>query len=215
MKRAGGEAKPFACNGMALLTGLVLMAAISLLALVATSSMLLQTRMAANFRDIRQARWASVAAVLRGEAFVLGLEPNQRLPGCLTQCFTAPLDEVIHHSPELPAFPENQDNAWWQDWGIAANGARSRYLVEEIHYETSASLLAQPAAPALDGIGYYRVLGRGSGKGSASVAVSEAIVARPWPLQPLTGQEVVPNAPYCDAFSPWYDCGRVSWRQRR
>lgn len=216
----------FSSRGVALLAGLVLMTAISLLALVATSSMLLQIRMAANFRDVQQARVASFKAVLHGEAYLFGLRPDQRAPGCLEQCFFAPLDRVIHAAAELPAYPEYQDSAWWENEGIATvaktpahstgnQGNAPRYLIEEIHYQTAAGLSAPPTAPALDGIGYYRVLGRGTGNGPGAVAVSEAIVARPWAMESSTPPDLPGGTSFCGAFSPWYNCGRMAWRQRR
>jgi hypothetical protein len=70
-------------------------------------------------------------------------------------------------------------------------------------------------APPLDGIGYYRVLGRGSGKGPGAIVVSEAIVARPWSLETRADQEVSRDTSFCAPFSSWYDCGRMAWRQRR
>lgn len=231
MKTRRNSPPAFACQGMALLAGLVIMAAISLLALVATASMIQQIRMAANFSDRQQARLSATAAVLQGESFIFGLDHDQRLPGCTDQCFQAPLNHVIHYPAELTAFPEYQDSSWWSMWsteiGTDPLGGSStaeswnfgtqapRYLIEEIHFENASNLPELSGAEPLNGIAYYRVLGRGQGRGPAAVAVSEAIVARPWLDGPTTDSVTPVNAGFCAAFLPLYDCGRMAWRERR
>lgn len=218
-------------QGVALLAGLVMLAAISLLALVATASMILQLRMAGNFNDAQQANQAAAIAVLLGEAFVLGLEHDSRTPDCNTGCFIDPLNTVIRQPGDLPAFPEYEDSSWWRAWAAEAGidpitgipggdtwGLASeppRFLIEEIHFDSATGALPGPDQPPLAGVGYYRILGRGTGQGPAAIAVSEAIVARPW----LSDLSVEPgdreDNGFCEPFEPWYDCGRVAWRQRR
>jgi Tfp pilus assembly protein PilX len=207
------------------------MAAISLLALVATTSMLMQRHMAGNFSDSQQARQAATAAVSQGAAFLFNIDPGSRIRGCARDCFPAPLDTLIRQPDNLPARPEFEDGAWWHSWAAEAgidplSGNRvsgfwlfepepPRFLIEETYFVDMETVLPSEGAPAIDGIGYYRVLGRGTGRAPASVTVSEAIVAHPW-LREATGDSVAtPDGGNCASFRPWYDCGVMAWRERR
>src|SRR5262245_55827475 len=107
-------------HGVALLLGLILLVAICLLALVATSSMILQQRMAGNFSDTQNARQAAAWAVSQGEAYLFGVGQDQRAGGCTTRCFLPPSSSVILQPEDLPAFPEQQDLDWWKSWGRSA-----------------------------------------------------------------------------------------------
>ena len=218
-------------SGLALLMGLVIMAALALLALVATASMALQVRMASNFNDIQQARLGGVEAVRRGSQFLLGLRHDARLSDCTSDCFESPLAGLIHLAGYWPALPEHQSAAWWQAQAIeigidpltgeaGGNGwvfgnETPRYLIEEIHFAPADESLPVPGAPALEGVGYYRILGRATGQGPSAVAVSAAIVARPWLDLSAADPASFQAADFCADYRQWYDCGPVSWQQRR
>jgi Tfp pilus assembly protein PilX len=218
-------------QGVTLLTGLVLLAAISLLALVAASSMVLQLRMAGNFEDSRLALQNSAMAVALGEDFLYSVGQDGRIPDCQGTCFNSPLSTIIHQTTELPAFPEYEAESWWRSWGAVAGvaplsgvslensgvpGAEPpRFLIEEVHFDPTTGVPVSADAPLLDGIGYYRILGRGSGRGAAAIAVSESIVARPWKADALPGPGNGDVHAFCADYRPWYDCGRMAWRQRR
>lgn len=217
--------------GIALLAGLVLLAAISLLALVATTSMLLQQNMAGNFSDAQQARQGAAAAVARGQAVLFGIGPDGRLPDCTENCFPSPLDTVIRPASDLPVSPEYENDAWWDSWateagidpvtGSGVDGVWNfspeppRFLIEEIRFDAMVAAPVAAEAPDIDGIGYYRVLGRAVGRGPAAVAVSEAIIARPWLSATPAGPGTMDDSSFCTPFEPWYDCGLMAWRQRR
>ena len=226
-------------QGVTLLTGLVLLAAISLLALVATSSMLLQLRMAGNFEDSRLALQNSAMAVAEGERFLYSIRNDARSPACQANCFTPPLDTIIHAEKDIPVFAEYEDENWWRSWAVDAvldplSGAQvetapamgadaPRFLIEELYFDPLSSLHVAAGAPLLSGIAYYRILGRGCGKGASTVAVSESIIARPWKagVEFGSGPGSGPGSnsrdsrEFCAGFRPWYDCGRKAWRQRR
>lgn len=222
-------------QGVTLLTGLVLLAAISLLALVATSSMVLQLRMAGNFEDSRLALQNSALAVTAGERFLYSIRNDARSPNCQAKCFTSPLDTIIHAANDIPYFAEYEKESWWRSWAVdaafdplsgapvettPAMGADSpRFLIEEVYFDPLNSLPVATGAPLLSGIGYYRILGHGSGKGTATVAVSESIIARPWKAGAAPGSGPGSSSrdsyEFCVSFRPWYDCGRKAWRQRR
>jgi Tfp pilus assembly protein PilX len=201
-------------KGVALLAGLVLMTAISLLALVASNSMILQRSMASNFSDTQRAHQAAEAAISRGEALLLAIPHTSRSPRCQSNCYISPQGDVIYEQSELPAYPEHEDSAWWQDHAQVVDES-SRFLIEEIHYDATASEHAAVEAPLLDGIGFYRILGRGVGRGKTTVVVNESILARPW----LDGNQSEPGSgeasEFCANFASWFDCGSLSWRQRR
>ena len=218
-------------HGVTLLTGLVLLAAISLLALVAASSMVLQLRMAGNFEDSRLALQNSAAAVGLGEDFLYSIGHDGRSPHCQAKCFSSPLNSVIHQATDFPAFPEYETESWWRSWGANAgadplSGAPVEntgvldadppwFLIEEVYFDPLTDVPVAADAPRVNGIGYYRVLGRGSGRGAATVAVSESIIARPWEADALPGAGTRDAGAFCADYRPWYDCGRMAWRQRR
>jgi len=222
-------------QGVTLLTGLVLLAAISLLALVATNSMLLQLRMSANFEDSRLALQNSAVAVTEGERFLYSIRNDARSPDCQANCFTPPLDTIIHAAKDIPFFAEYENESWWHSWAVNAvfdplSGAPvettpamgadpPRFLIEEVYFDTLTSLPVATGVPPLSGIAYYRVLGRGCGRAASTVAVSESIIARPWKAGAESGSGPGSGSrdsrEFCAGFRPWYDCGRKAWRQRR
>jgi Tfp pilus assembly protein PilX len=217
--------------GIALLAGLVLLAAISLLALVATASMILQQNMSGNFTDSQHARQGAAVAVSQGHAVLFGIGPDGRAPDCIEHCFLSPLDTVIRQASEMPVSPEYEDATWWDSWATEAGvdpvtGGRvdgvwnfaaepPRFLIEEVRFDAMVAAPAAAEAPAIDGIGYYRVLGRAVGRGPAAVAVSEAIIARPWLSDTTPDPGTMADSSFCTPFEPWYDCGLMAWRQRR
>ena len=216
--------------GMALLAGLMILASISLLALVATASMATQYAMAGNFTDQQLADQSAREALFQGQQFLLGLDPSSRSADCLEDCFEAPLSGIIHAAMDLPDFPEFEPTLWWEAWGLDARtdpltGATvnhpwnstpepPRYLLEELFFDSNPELQAGEEAPAVEGVAYYRILGRGTGRGPAAATVEEIILARPWPT-PAEGDGDLSAADFCAAFSQWYPCGPMVGRQRR
>jgi Tfp pilus assembly protein PilX len=221
-----------ACQGgIALLAGLVLLAAVSLLALIAASSMLAQQRMAGHFDDAVAARANAERAVAGGVSLLLATPHEQRSSGCDQHCFQAPTDSMIRDAGELPALPEFEAGAWWRAEGLlpgtdpvtaqSPGGAFGPwaepplFLIEEVAFRAAGEIVAPPDAPGIDGVGYYRILGRGTGREAAAGAVYEAIIARPWPGTAATEPPPADPAAFCASFKPWYDCGRMAWRARR
>lgn len=223
-----------AYRGVALLTGLVLLSALSLLALVAATSALSQQRMAGNHDDAALARAQSDRALAEAARLVLTVPEDRRRAGCRDDCFLSPTDQVIRGADELPALPEFEPGAWWRAEGwppgtdpVTAGAPDSeagssadlpRFTVEEILFRLPGEIVTPPGAPAIAGLGYYRVLGRGTGRQAGTVSVGEALIARPWiGTPPEAAQERPPAdwAEYCAPFQPWYDCGPLTWRARR
>jgi Tfp pilus assembly protein PilX len=219
-------------RGMVLLLGLALLAGLSLLALLAANSMLQQRQMAANHADSELARASALTAVSSGEHFLLSLPAGARSEHCSTRCFAEPTDSQVHEPGSLPPNAEFLPDDWWSDWGLSAPiglpGAgqsgdtamqwalAGRYpplfLLEELKYVESTESIIDEAAPMVSGIGYYRVLGRGTGVAPNSTRVVESIFARPWPM-PDTGTNA--SGIQCNNYRPWFDCGRMAYRERR
>jgi len=218
-------------RGMALLTGLLLLAAISLLALVGTSSMILQTQMASNFKHNTTALQNANLAQSEGEAWLFSRPSHEREPDCITDCL---LPTAIHHDSEIPAHLEYESVAWWQLNGIEAgmdpatglasaayqfeSSQAPRWIIEELRFEP---VELEPPFEATQGVGYYRIFSRGSGGNSRSVAITEVIVARPWGDGVLPGEYPLSedSVNFCLQFEgishPLFDCGSKAWRQRR
>jgi Tfp pilus assembly protein PilX len=213
-------------RGIALLAGLVLLAAVSLLALSAASGAVLQSNMAINYQENAIALQNASIAESYAMAWLNSRAVSERQSGCQTNCL---LPIGIHNPGELPAHPEFESVEWWRAnafvTGYNAQTAETlispdqgaepaRWIIEEIHYLATGDTWDKNRA---EGLGYYRILSRATGRNPGSVAVSELIAARPWegvfqagPFPPDGSARA-----FCKQFETQYDCGRVAWRQRR
>jgi type II secretory pathway pseudopilin PulG len=213
-------------RGMALVSGLVVLAAISLLALTAAGGMALQQHQSANFLDRLRAEANADAALAAARAWLDSRADTDRQFDCVTGCF---LPDEVRPPGELPRGPEFLPGAWWSR--NAADAARdpltrslvpiggagvgeAHWLIEEIHFE---ALDPGQDGDAPRGVGYYRLLGRGSGRHARSVAVAEAIVARPWQgtYEPAWFPPERSLGDFCNQFEDSVPCGVLSWRMRR
>ncbi len=219
-------------QGMILLLSLAMLAGLSLLAVLAASSMLQQRMMAANHSDGELARMAALTAVAEGEKFLFGLPKESRAENCASNCFTAFMPEVIHYPGTLSEFPEFLPDDWWRQWGLDSASLTDTesdqglsetgwtlpgrqpplFVVEEVEYQAAAYTSPSPEAPSIGGVAYYRILGRGTGLSEHSTHVMESILARPWLNHSAEDAGAGIN---CDTFRPWYDCGRMAFRKRR
>lgn len=214
------------CRGMALLTGLLLMAAISLLAVTAAGSMTLQRHQAANYEDrIRAAAWAALARS-HAQAWLFSRAESERQAGCSVDCL---LPAGVLNAGQLPEQAAFETEAWWRANAtragtspatgepvgfVAATGADALWLIEEVHYEP------MPGAGSDEtehGIAYYRILARGKGLQPGSISISESIVARPWggEYEPAVYPSDQPQAAFCVQFEASLPCGSLAWRERR
>lgn len=213
-------------RGIALVMGLLLLAGISLMALMTANGMTLQRRMSANFTDAGRSLAEADAASAAAQAWLYSRPDSERERGCLAGC-TLPV--AIWGPGQLPRNPEFESAAWWQDNGIAAGshpqtgeplgfdtwGADPpRWIIEELLY---LPLEADSTEPAIDGIGHYRIYARAGGRSPGSVAITEAVLARPWEgeFEPLPYPAKGPPGLFCHQFDAAIPCGMQAWRQRR
>ena len=214
------------CRGMALLTGLLLMAAVSLLAVTAAGGMTLQRQQAANHEDKVRAANRAALAESHAMAWLASRADVERESGCSTNCL---LPAGIHRDDEVPDRVAFEPEPWWRARATAAGAvpvtgepggfavevdSQALWLIEEIHFEAQGET---EAAMAFEGVGYYRVLARGRGLHPRSVAVSESIVARPWggDFEPAAYPPEAPRDSFCGQFDAALPCGRLAWRERR
>ncbi|MEE4216736.1 MAG: hypothetical protein V2I48_03950 [Xanthomonadales bacterium] len=211
---------------MALLTGLLLLAAVSLLAITAAGTMTLQQHQSANFADKTRARSKALLAESFARAWLYSRADSERASSCTANCLLPP---GIYHDEDIPDNPEFKSMAWWRDHGVPAGGSpgsgpvtgyvgekpmESLWVMEELHFEPVDD---DSGETGYSGVGYYRIFSRGSGNGPASVVTCEAIVARPWGGEFRT-VEFPPQAPlsrFCSQFSDAGACGTLAWRMRR
>ena len=208
---------------MALVTGLLLMAAVSVLALTAAGSMTLQRHQAANFADRARAAAGADLAASWARAWLYSRADTDRQPGCVTGCL---LPLAIREDSEISDNPEFESMAWWVSNGTPAGrhpatgesvgfeaGTESDalWLMEELHYEESAEKVNH------HGVGYYRIFSRGTGRHPGSVVVTETIVARPWgsDIEPSAFPPDQPMAAFCTRVGEEVACGTRSWRRRK
>jgi Tfp pilus assembly protein PilX len=218
-------------RGVALIAGLALMAALSLLALVATSGMILQQHMASNYRENRLARENSAIASYFAVAWLYSRANHEREGACISDCL---LPVAIHNPGEIPVQAEYQGSNWWQSNGIevgvnpksgesmginpGTGAVPPLWILEELHFEAAENV--DDGSP-FEGVGYYRILSRGTGTQAGKIAVTESIVARPWggdyQLDVFPPGSEASN--FCLQFAGEaeedHDCGRLAWRQRR
>jgi len=213
-------------RGIALLTGLLLLAAVSLLALSAATGALLQRNMAINYEDNALALQNASVASSYAVAWLNSRKDVERQSGCQANCL---LPVGIRNPGEIPDQPELKGVEWWRSNAFAAGynpetaetsyvgdrGAEpARWIIEEVHYLATGD---SPGENGAEGLGYYRILSRGTGRNERSVAVIETVAARPWEgnFQAGTYPPEGPARIFCRQFEARYDCGRMSWRQRR
>lgn len=213
------------CRGMALLTGLVLLAAISLLAITAAGSMTLQKHQVVNFADKIQAAANARVAESYALAWLYSRADIERQDNCTTGCL---LPAGIYQNQEIPDNPEFEGAGWWRSMavpagenpapgeaGYVATGPMDAlWIMEELHFEAT----SEPEHEAGNaGVGYYRIFSRGGGSGPASVAVTERIVARPWggEFKEMAFPPAGPLWEFCSQFTEALACGSLAWRQRR
>lgn len=213
-------------RGMALVTGLLLLAAVALLAVTAAGSMTLQQHQSANFSDRMKAGAAADLAGSWALAWLYSRTDTERQADCISPCL---LPAGIHNSGDLPYRPEFESLAWWQANGtpagehpvsgeyigyVSSEPANAFWVIEEVHFE--------PPDPSVDparadGVAYYRIFSRGSGRLPGSTVVTEAVVARPWGRN-IEGADFPPAKPisdFCDRVGAGIPCGTLSWRRRR
>jgi Tfp pilus assembly protein PilX len=213
-------------RGIALVSGLVLLAAVSVLAVTAAGALTLQRKQAGNFQDRLYAESQADLAHYAALAWLYSRPDSDRQADCTDPCF---LPEGIRAPGALPAAAEFEPPAWWQanatlasrdpvtgdvaglDVDTATNG---RWIIGEIHY-LPVDLATNRHGAA--GLGYYRILGRGSGRQVNTLAVTEAIVARPWQGEhdPLAYPPARPVRDFCRQFENELPCGVLAWRTLR
>lgn len=211
-------------RGVALVSGLVLLAAVSLLAMTAAGGMSLQRHQSANFVDRVRAEAGADFAQAAALAWLYSRTEVERESGCVTACLLPP---AIRAAGSLPEGVEFLGDGWWTREATDASRhpvsgepsgmyderpADTAWLLEEIRYEP-----LEPEVAGVAGIGYYRALCRAKGRQPGTVAVTEAIVARPWG----GGVSALPYPPsqtlaaFCAPFGPGVPCGVLAWRLRR
>lgn len=213
-------------RGFALLTGLVFLVMISLLASVAANSMILQRHQAANFQEKTRAEENAAIAEAQARSWVFSRPDIDRQSGCITDCV---LPAAIRNQGDLGANPEFESIAWWRTNGTQAGfhpesgeavtitddgQEAARWIAEEIQYVPA---MGRENDPAFEGLAYYRILSRGSGLQAGTVAVTEAIVARPWEgaFDIASFPEPASSLDFCGQFRDEFPCGTIAWRKRR
>lgn len=209
------------CKGIALVTGLLILAAISLIAITAAGSMTLQRKQAANYHEKAMAMANAELAESWAKAWLFSRADVERQPLCTENCV---LPMGIHPPNEFPDSLENRALPWWAETAMQPGsdpasgeqspdtGSNSFWVMEEIHFLELAET-GENSGPA--GIGFYRIFSLGAGRHHRSAVVTESIVARPWQtgLTPLAFPPSESLGEFCRQFPPAITCGTVAWRQ--
>lgn len=213
-------------RGIALLAGMVLLAAVSILALTASSGMILQRHMTTNFQEDALALDSATVADAFAKAWIYSRPVNQRERGCSNDCV---LPAGFVNADTLPEYPELASAAWWYansypagtnpDTGETleidfAGSDPAHWIIGELHYIATGDERGEKSA---EGLAYYRIISRGTGRHRNSIAVTESIVVRPWEGDFQVGSYPPRGSsrPFCSQFEGRYECGNLSWRRRR
>jgi type IV pilus assembly protein PilX len=171
-------------RGAALIMGLLVLVIMILLALTATSSTLMQNRMAGNFRDASLAFQASEGANRWAMAWLLSLDELHRPFACAGSCGTSSRVWLIG---EYPYEPTHDDFATARSYGMdptndtAVSPAQSipmvpvqpQFIMEEIYFERD-----DLAGPPQLGVAYYRVTSLGHSVTENSHAILSAVMGK-------------------------------------
>ena len=211
------------CRGMALVTGLLMLAIVALLAVTAAGSMTLQQHQAANFSDRLRAANRAAVAESWALAWLYSRAGHEREGSCTQDCVLPP---AVHPPGSLTETPELEGEDWWQTNGIAAASepgsgesmgfasaapGDALWLIEELRYQGT------EATEGVEGVAYYRLLSRGRGSTPGNTVIDEAVVARPWGpgVAPMTFPPDQPATAFCTAVPRTVDCGIMAWRRIR
>lgn len=227
-----GPASSVYQRGLVLLLSLALLVGLSLLALLAASSMLQQQHMAANHSDGELARLAAMTAVRAGENFLFSLPDESRIEGCRSDCFLEPARSWIVSSDIAPDQAEFLTDEWWLQWGQPVNSTNEEitdpgnsgqtsnlpgrhpplFIIQELDFLPATEPQDEIGLPTVTGVAYYQILGRGAGLSRSNTHVAESIFARPWMA---SSEDSSTFSNDCRMFRPGYDCGRMAYRERR
>ena len=183
-------------RGVALIMGLILLAAISLLALTSARGMVLQHRMAGNLDENLEALHNASIAAADARSWLESRADVERETGCPADCL---LPVAIRNAGELPARPEFESAAWWRANGYLAGADPESG--DSLGYGSGG---VEPARWIME-------------ERPGSVAVSETILARPWDgeYDPAPYPATDPPGGFCSQFGESVACGTLAWRQRK
>ncbi len=211
-------------KGMALLLCVLLLAALSLVAIAGAGDSRIQVRVAGNVSAERDARRAAESALAWAESWLHGLDGSAQPAPCPPDC--GPGNPILAVD-QLPPLVEHQSETWWLDNALAdgidplsgtrlAERGRSlgpvgRWLIEEVHFEPAGQ--NGSGSPAVT---YYRVIARATPRTAGTPVVVESIIARPWGDTRWRG--AFPGGPgtpaYCIGIAVPAHCGRMAWRRK-
>ncbi len=176
---------PGSQRGFVLLVGLLLLVVALLLGVTATSSTIMQERMAGNFRDISLAFQASEAGSRWATAWLQSRKAITRpFP-----CQSCSASDRVWMKGVYPSEPGHKDTLWasariygldptldlmvdpLQSFPMVVT--QPRYIMEQQHFARD-----DLAGPPFLGVAYYRVTTLGIGARNSSAAIVKALVAK-------------------------------------
>lgn len=175
-------------RGAALIMGLLVLVIMVLLTLPATSSTMMQNRMAGNFRDASLAFQASEGSSRWAMMWLLSLDDMHRPFACAAG--SCNVNSRVWLKGEYPFELGSGDTSVWltaRSYGVdpltdsAVSPAQSiplvpvqpQYVVEEIHFDRD-----DLAGPPQLGVAYYRVVSLGHSATDNSHAVLKAVLGK-------------------------------------
>ncbi|MBW8328804.1 MAG: hypothetical protein K0M48_06540 [Thiobacillus sp.] len=158
--------------GMALITGLMLMVALTLLAMAAMRTTMLEERMSGNARDRDMAFQAAEAALRAGEQVLRGAT----LPTFATgTAYTPRIAQGTLTDYWISTHPWSTQSIVMGWVPVGANAA-PRYVIEEMPAKTGGG--GGLGVGAIPDTGVYRVTARGVGRSANTMAILQAVYER-------------------------------------
>lgn len=183
-------------TGSTMFLSLLILVVLTLLSVFATSSGIMQERMAGNFRDSSRAFQAAELGVRWYEAWFASLRDISQQPfACDGDCI--PGTDVVWELGNYPADALNETANWWTvngtPYGIdpatlsapTADADEQAPLIPSPYVRTQPSILVEhiffardELGPNSTGVQFYRITSRASGGIDNNIAVVESTFAR-------------------------------------
>lgn len=157
--------------GMALITGLIFMVALTLIAMAAMRTTMLEERMSGNARDRDMAFQAAEAALRAGEQVLRGATLPAFASGT---AYTPRIAQGTLTTYWISTHPwATQSTAAWQP---AGTNAAPRFVIEEMPAKTGGG--GGLGIGAVPDSGVYRVTARGIGRSADTIVILQAVYER-------------------------------------
>lgn len=179
-----------------MITGLILLSALTLLSVASGKSAILQERISGNTYVEHQAQILAQEAIHHAEQQLFNLDISAKPEDCFSQCSTSFWVDGV-----LPYALDQQSVQWWLEHGIPLSDRAAYHLIEELYTE-------EDLEDHRYTIGYYRITALAIVRNNR--VITESLNSRRW----LKPGHIGPETTTSDCASGG-ECKRLAWRRLR